>query len=238
MNLKPFWKYYGGKWRAAPHYPAPVHATIVEPFAGAAGYSLRYADRNVVLVEKDPSVAATWRYLMRVTPQEVLDLPDIRYDQSVDDLPRLCEEARMLIGWWINTGTAHPRKRPSARMRSGVWPNTFWGPAARERIASQVTAIRHWTLIEGDYTKAPDVEATWFIDPPYAHAGRHYAQQPDDFDALGAWCQTRNGQVMVCENAGATWLPFQPFMNIKANEGRHGGKVSHEALWVKPSLEG
>jgi hypothetical protein len=123
-------------------------------------------------------------------------------------------------------------------MRSGVRPNTFWGPAARERIASQVDAIRHWTLIEGDYTKAPDVEATWFIDPPYAQAGRYYAQQPDNFDALGAWCQTRNGQVLVCENVGATWLPFQPFMDIKANEGRHGGKVSHEALWVKPSLDG
>jgi len=33
--LKPFWQYYGGKWRAAPHYPKPRHDTIVEPFAGA-----------------------------------------------------------------------------------------------------------------------------------------------------------------------------------------------------------
>lgn len=34
MTLKPFWRYYGGKWRAAPSYPAPLHNTIVEPFAG------------------------------------------------------------------------------------------------------------------------------------------------------------------------------------------------------------
>lgn len=39
--LKPFWRYYGGKYRAAPRYPVPLHRTIVEPFAGAAGYSLR-----------------------------------------------------------------------------------------------------------------------------------------------------------------------------------------------------
>ena len=50
-SLRPFWAYYGGKWRAAPRYPRPMHDTIIEPFAGAAGYSLRYPDRNVVLVE-------------------------------------------------------------------------------------------------------------------------------------------------------------------------------------------
>ncbi len=36
-DLKPFFCYFGGKWRAAPHYPTPKHAEIVEPFAGAAG---------------------------------------------------------------------------------------------------------------------------------------------------------------------------------------------------------
>ena len=39
--LKPFWRYYGGKYRAAPAYPPPRLGTIVEPFAGSAGYSLR-----------------------------------------------------------------------------------------------------------------------------------------------------------------------------------------------------
>ena len=39
--LLPFWAYYGGKWRSAPRYPAPVHGRIIEPFAGAAGYAMR-----------------------------------------------------------------------------------------------------------------------------------------------------------------------------------------------------
>jgi len=43
-GLRPFWRYYGGKWRAAPSYPSPRCETIIEPFAGAAGYSLRYPD--------------------------------------------------------------------------------------------------------------------------------------------------------------------------------------------------
>jgi len=49
MKLRPFWRYYGGKFRAAPRYPTPTHKTIVEPFAGAAGYSLRVDDLRVHL---------------------------------------------------------------------------------------------------------------------------------------------------------------------------------------------
>ena len=230
-GLRPFWAYYGGKWRAAPRYPRPMHDTIIEPFAGAAGYSLRYPDRKVVLVEKNPKVAATWRYLLRVSAAEVRALPLIRNDQTVSDLD-VCEEARLLIGWHLNAGSASPCLRPSAWMRSGIKPTSFWGESARERIASQVDRIRHWRIIEGDYTDAPDVDATWFIDPPYIGAGKHYPTQPADFGALGTWCQTRRGQVMVCENVGATWLPFQPFITIKANDSKNGGKVSHEALWT------
>ncbi len=52
------------------------------------------------------------------------------------------------------------------------------------------------------------------------------------FATLAEWCRTRIGQVMVCENEGATWLPFEPFLAIKGNESRHGGKVSREAIWT------
>jgi len=43
--------YYGSKSKLAQHYPTPKYDTIVEPFAGAAGYSL-YGDnwkKNVLL---------------------------------------------------------------------------------------------------------------------------------------------------------------------------------------------
>ena len=52
--LRPFFNFYGGKWRAAPHYPAPRYARVVEPFAGAAGYSTRHHDRDIVLDRIDP----------------------------------------------------------------------------------------------------------------------------------------------------------------------------------------
>ena len=38
MTLRPFWRYYGGKWRAAPRYPKPLHdlnnqLTVVQGYA-------------------------------------------------------------------------------------------------------------------------------------------------------------------------------------------------------------
>src|SRR5689334_5925034 len=83
-SLKPFWRYYGGKWRAAPRYPTPLHDTIVEPFAGAAGYSLRYPDRRVILVDAYPVIAGMWRYLIRVSADEIRRIPEVEH---VDALP-------------------------------------------------------------------------------------------------------------------------------------------------------
>lgn len=231
-RLRPFWKYYGGKWRAAPLYPPPAHRTIIEPFAGAAGYSLLYHDRDVVLIERDPVVAATWRYLVSVSAEEIRSIPLLRGDQTVDDLVGVCQEARYLVGWWVNTGTVQPCKRPSAWMRKGDKAYCFWGESVRERIASQVDLIRHWRVVEADYRTAPEVEATWFIDPPYDGAGRYYKAQPGSFVDLGMWCRSRRGQVIVCENEGATWLPFRHLAHIKATTSRSGARTSNEAIWT------
>jgi hypothetical protein len=130
--------------------------------------------------------------------------------EDVRDL-RVCEEAQNLIAWWLNKGTERPHRTASKWVRSGLRPKSSWGPEVRERIASQVEKIKHWRLIEGDYTSAPYRLATWFVDPPYANrAGERYrfGSKLLDFGALGAWCLERPGQVIACENVGATWLPF------------------------------
>ena len=241
MKLKPFFTFYGGKWRAAPHYAPPEFATIVEPFAGAAGYSVRHHTKRVMLVERDPLIAATWRYLIGVSPGELLSLPDLRAGQTVDDL-QVAPEARLLIGWWCNGGSAQPKKSLSQWARSARehggnnWLTTgqlVWSHRVRERLAAQVPEIRHWRIAEGDWSTAPDIEATWFIDPPYVDAGKYYRFGPDriDFTALAEWCRSRRGQVIVCENVGATWLPFRPWRRIQATATQTGGKTSHEAIW-------
>ncbi len=234
--MRPFWRYYGGKYRVAPRYGEPLPGLpIIEPFAGAAGYATRFgADRDVILVEKYPVIAGIWRWLISATPDDVLAVGDVPEGGTVDDVDAP-QEARWLLGFWMNNGVASPCKRPSAWIRNGGQggPALGW-PEARARIAAQVPRIRGWRVIEGTYTDAPDVPATWFVDPPYSTpAGRHYVHDAVDFPALGAWCQTRRGRVIVCEQEGADWLPFRPFGHVKPTAGANRSGRNVEVVWTR-----
>lgn len=231
QQMLPFWCYYGGKWRMGPCYPEPTEALLIEPFAGAANYSVRYADRQVVLVEKNPAIAALWRYLLRVSPAELDRLPLLEPGQTVRDL-QLSPEPALLIGFWVNKGVASARNSQSAWMRSGIRPGSFWGAKVRSRLAAQVERIQHWQVFEGCYSRLPNVRATWFIDPPYQ--GRPGLQYPNgssaiDYTQLAEFCRSRQGQTIVCEAQGADWLPFQPLGSFKSNNAR---KRSAEAVWL------
>ena len=59
-----------------------------------------------------------------------------------------------------------------------------------------------------------------------------YIQQQNDFDRLADWSRNRPGQVIVAENAGADWLPFRPFRDIKASPGATRTGVSREVIWT------
>lgn len=230
VRLRPFFCYFGGKWRAAPIYPKPRFDDIVEPFAGAAGYSTLYHDRRVTIIDKDETIAALWAYLIRAKESEILSLP-----VEVDDVRYLnvCSEAKSLIGFWLNKGASRPSNKPSTWAKSNK--TSFWGQRVRAMIASQVSRVRHWRVVCGDYQDAPECKATWFIDPPYFEAGENYrcSMAHDEYRALADWCKSRHGQVIVCEAAGASWLPFQPLARIKANPSRNGKGRSFEVMWQK-----
>jgi hypothetical protein len=231
-QLRPFFGYFGGKWRdALRNYPSPRYDTIVEPFAGSAGYSLRYPTKRVVLCEIDPTIAGIWDYLISVSAEEVLSIPDVPLDGTVDDL-NVPAEARALVGMWLNRGVARPRRSPSKWMRDRIRPGSFWGERVRRTIALQLDHIRHWQIHNCDYEEAPVADqATWFIDPPYIGAGHHYrhGSATIDFDSLGSWCLARPGQVIVCENEGASWLPFRHLGSFKTTRN---GRQSKEVFWL------
>lgn len=228
----PLFSYFGAKWTLGAKYPGPLHRTIVEPFAGSACYALRHAERDVVLVERDPVVASIWRYLIGVSCSEVLSLPDIAPDEDLDAL-HVAPEARALIAFCVSRAQRYAVHRPSSWYRA--FPEKFWPGVFRPRIARAVDRIRHWRVIEGDYREAPPIIATWFVDPPYQIAGRCYRHGADDldFDALAEWCRSRRGQTIVCENVGATWLPFRSFAERDSLSTRTGtnGRRSREAVW-------
>lgn len=92
MKLKPFFKFYGGKWRATNLYPEPRHNTLIEPFAGSAGYALNYAHLDVKLYDVDPIIVGIWDFLIHASMSDIMDLPDLEMGQDVQQLAAC---------WWL-----------------------------------------------------------------------------------------------------------------------------------------
>jgi 16S rRNA G966 N2-methylase RsmD len=225
--------YYGGKARLAGKYPAPRHPLIIEPFAGAAGYSMHHLRRGnaerAILVEKDPRVVALWRRLLALSPAEVLAIPIPEVGTVTDDF--------LYMTTATSNGVAGSRRMTvTSRMPELV------GMMAR-RIADLLPYVAgRVEVIEGDYRAAPLVDATWFVDPPYQpHVdkvtstktanpqGMGYAPGCTaallDFDELGRWCGALPGQVIAVEQAGADWLPFQALASSADSQGRRKAEV-------------
>lgn len=219
--MRPFFPYYGSKWNIARHYPRPLtNVPVIEPFAGGAGYATFYDCASVQLFDADPIIAGVWSYLIAARASEILALPDMpEVGDSVDNYS-LPQEAKWLIGFWLNRGSAQPKKSRTAYSARTDRAQLNWGARAKTRIVTQLPAIAGWTVTNAAYDTAPAVTATWFIDPPYGDKGKFYRVGFSDFDALGHWCNTRHGQVIACEGPGATWLPFEPLGSFKSSLGR------------------
>lgn len=232
MNMKPFFCYYGGKWRGAKHYPSPKYSTIIEPFAGGAGYATWHNASRVKLYEVDERIYGIWKFLIGSSPEDIYNLPTVI--THVDDY-KICQEAKWLIGFWCNKGCAHPMKQPSIWMKEYNCPNSWWGESIKHRIASQLSQIKHWEIYNTSYVDIDNIKASWYIDPPYQNkCGRRYKHNQIDFESLGNWCRGRLGEVMVCEQSGATWLPFKEFKDLKScNRTLEGTLKSKEVLYYQ-----
>jgi len=223
--------YYGRKKRLAPKYPQPAHDTIVEPFAGSAAYALHGDNwqRDVLLIEKNPRVAELWEWLIGASRQDILDIPEVVPGERVHDLLRILHAATKRAFTYRNGYKV-------TEMLARNWNRN------RITIADTIDRVKHWQIACGDYSDAPNIEATWFVDPPYAPNGRvsdydgdnpggGYGVPLPNFDALGAWCKDRKGQVIVCEQLGATWLPFVPLSDHRTSVGR----MAAEAVFLSGS---
>jgi D12 class N6 adenine-specific DNA methyltransferase len=230
--LRPFFSYLGSKWRIAPRYPAPECDMIVEPFAGSAGYSLRYPERKIYLSDTNKEIIAIWQFLIKATERDIASLPDLREGEIIDDY-RIPQEAKWLMGFWIRQGAEYPAYR-STKFGS-VSHSTGENLCAvyKRRTINQVDYIRHWKVKEIDYRELNNSRATWFIDPPYQVQGFRYVHNNIDYRFLGEWCRERKGQAIVCEGDGADWLPFRVLRRV--NGSSQNGKASrfNEVVWFK-----
>jgi site-specific DNA-adenine methylase len=199
------WSYYGRKTKLIKYYDKPKFDTIIEPFAGTAVYSLHEDNwkKNVILVDKYDVIIKIWRYLQQAKESDILSLPNIKEGESIDDHLYLCDEEKWLIGFCINRGSTNPKKTAK---KFNSWDKD------KIRIANDLHKIRHWDIRHGTYEEIENIEATWFIDPPYQKQGKYYKynNKTIDYTALGEWCKSRKGQIIVCENIDADWLDFVP----------------------------
>lgn len=230
--MRPMFSYMGSKWRIAKKYGSPQTKLVIEPFAGGACYSLYWNAPKVLLYDLNPKIAGIWSYLICAKESEILSLP-VDFE-STDEL-KVCDEAKWLIGFWITKGNVHPNKSRSvwARQYRNSGDCKVWGEAVRARIAKQLSNIRGWKSYCEDYRKCPDVKADWFVDPPYAVAGKHYTFSDLNYQELSSFCLQRKGRLTVCENEGADWLPFSTLVDARGMTGKSGIRISHEVVYQR-----
>lgn len=222
MKLRQFFSYFGGKLRNSAKYPEPEHDTVIEPFCGGAGYSHLHYEKNVVLYDVYEPVVKVWEYLIQATREDILGLPLLSSGQTLSEF-NLSPGERYFIGFWLARASATPRVKATSWMQK--YPTRLWGEHVRRVIADQVHLINHWQVYLSSYTDIPDRKAMWFVDPPYQRAGKFYPEHTLDFDRLAGWCRNRTGQVVVCEEEGADWLPFKTLYTHKGIQRQNRNEV-------------
>lgn len=197
------WSYYGSKSRIVKFYPKPKHGTIIEPFAGSARYALKYFENDVLLIDKYPKVINIWKYLQQCSQKDIMSLPSLPAYSKIKREDFDCDEAFELMTFLIVQGAYR-----------GNYTVSKWGAMRfeknRSNIINSLHKIKHWKIVLGEYFDAPDMTATWFVDPPYQFGGHKYpmGSKKIDYVHLKGWIESRNGQAIACENTKATWMDF------------------------------
>lgn len=229
MKLSPFIKYFGSKNRIAKKYPAPITEIIIEPFAGGAGYSHAYPHKNVYLYDKYEIIVAIWDWLIRVSESEFLQLPNLFLSTEFLAIP---QEAKWFLGFQLGITSASPKKETTVTALSAGHNRGLWCEYRKHKLSEQLQYIRHWKVSQLCYKEINfcDVQADWFIDPPYTCiAGKSYVHNNIDYLHLAEWVKKLNGQVIVCENMPAQWLPFSKLCdNIGSNKQSRSEVMYHQ----------
>lgn len=205
--------YYGTKKKLSKNYPKPSYGTIIEPFAGAAMYSL-FDDNwknEVILNDKYDKVFNAWNYLInKATLSDIKGLPKLTQGLKLNDL-NLSEDEKDLLGFYANPSSAVPKKTVTKR-----------GEISWERhhkyLIDNLHKVKHWKVYNKSYDELENIKGTWYIDPPYQFGGEYYHSSTSnkhiDYDKLGKWSLSRQGEIIVCENDKSNWLPFIPLIEL------------------------
>ena len=102
-------------------------------------------------------------------------------------------------------------------------------------MSQNLHKVKDWQILNDDYSNAPDIEATWFIDPPYkgeAGLGYRHSSKLLDYNKLAEWALNRKGEVIFCEGKEGDYLPFKPLVDLKGV----AGKVNKEMIYYRSDI--
>ena len=204
--------YYGRKKKIASYYPLPNCSSIVEPFAGSAAYSMHGENwkKDVILVEKDKKVAEIWKWIINdATSNNILSFPDLQVGEKSSEFLHI-----------VHAVTKQAFTYKTIKVTQILANN--W-KTSKKYMASNVHKVKHWKIICDDYKNSPNIEATWFIDPPYKGSpGLGYKQSSAmiDYNDLSSWTKERKGEVIFCEGESGDYLPFRPLTNVNGVAGK------------------
>lgn len=232
MKYTSIFSYYGSKSKIAHRYPAPRYQQIIEPFGGAGAYSLRNAaEHDVWINDLDPVTFGIWSFLQSPDALEwVARIPDnAQPGEQVSELvPNAPPGLLAILRAEANQGTQGRRgiNHIVTWMGSSCWHRI------KPKLRVAIPTVRTWRITNLAYNELPELEATWFIDPPYANsAGSLYRTKFHQHLELGEWCRQRRGQVIVCENEGSDWLPFRELCPPQGVMGRTRTRRTPEMIW-------
>lgn len=215
MKVGPMLKWFGSKWSAGKHYPAPLPGLpIFEPYAGGAGYALNHCDHDVVIWEDNFQLRELWRWLIGpATPEMIRQIPvGVPQGTDIRDIPDLCFGQQLLLKHWQRTNNV-----------GDCWTISKWGHLpgqwtdnTRARLADEVLAIKHWQFRHVNFNE----QGTYFVDPAYQFNYQYRFSNSERFDheQMVAWMGRipAGSRIIACEatcpKTGAVpdYLPFVP----------------------------
>lgn len=211
--------YYGSKSKIVHLYPPPKFNKIIEPFAGSARYSLRFWQKDVLLVDKYKKIIDVWDYLINASIKDISRLPKLNIGDNINNF-NLSNGEKCLLSMLVNI--ANTGRNSMTKRAFNMYDLQI------KNIKREIYKIKHWKIKHADYNEIENEIATYFIDPPYQFGGHEYKHNNKNinFKQLGDWCKNRNGQIIVCENTKANWLPFKPIIKMQGQIHK-----TTEAIW-------
>lgn len=241
----PLFKWFGSKWQGSKHYPAPQFSVIAEPFAGSAGYSLRWgAEKTVLIAESNPNLQKLWCWLIGPDSTEaaIREIPiGVKEGTDIRDLG-LSDGQALLLKHWQRTNNVGPSWTISP------WGNKpgQWTANTRARVAEEVSAVKRWRFFDSERGLFLNHNSsfTLFVDPPYQY-NYQYGSAPIDYQELGIRLRSLSlAQLIVCEADCAktgrrpSWLPFEPFRKQVTSRRKEGNSThSSELLYYAPARQ-